>query len=117
MAEVIKHGLLADQGCWSGICKAVRAEELVARAVQVKVDVVQADPYERGIRAHLNLGHTFAHAIEQVTRYQWAHGDAVGVGLVAAAYLSYALGMCDAELPEMVEDIAGGQGYRTGSAD
>ena len=66
---------------------------MVARAVQVKVDVVQQDPYEQNIRAHLNLGHTFAHAVEQVSGYQWLHGEAVGVGLVAAARLSAALGL------------------------
>jgi 3-dehydroquinate synthetase len=87
-----------------------RAAELVRRAVQVKVDVVEADPYEQGSRAHLNLGHTFAHAIEQVTHHAWAHGDAVGVGLVAAGYLSYALGLCDASLPETVEDVVAGAG-------
>jgi 3-dehydroquinate synthase len=106
MAEVIKHGLLADESLLDrGLHERAKAAELVQRAVQVKVDVVQADPYEKGIRAHLNLGHTFGHAVEQVTQYQWAHGDAVGVGLVAAAYLSSALGLCDASLPETVEDL------------
>ncbi len=106
MAEVIKHGLLADPE----LLDAARHQpdhvaELVERAVQVKVDVVQKDPYEQGIRAHLNLGHTFGHAIEQVTHYQWQHGEGVGFGLLAAAHLSYALGMCDAGLPETVEDL------------
>ena len=73
------------------------AVAMVARAVQVKVDVVQQDPYEQNVRAYLNLGHTFAHAVEQVSGYQWLHGEAVGFGLVAAARLSAALGMIDAE--------------------
>lgn len=106
MAEVIKHGFLADPLLLDRqLHQPEHAEELVRRAVQVKVDVVQQDPYEKGIRAHLNLGHTFAHAIERVTEFQWAHGYAVGFGLVAAAHLSYALNLCDASLPEEVEKI------------
>lgn len=106
MAEVIKHGLLADPLLLdTSLHVPERAAELVRRAVQVKVNVVEQDPYEKGIRAHLNLGHTFAHAIEQVTHYQWPHGEAVGAGLLAAARLSYALAMCDAALPEEVEDL------------
>ncbi|MBC7813519.1 MAG: glycosyltransferase family 39 protein [Burkholderiales bacterium] len=89
------------------------AADLVRRAVQVKVDVVHADPYENGVRAHLNLGHTFAHAIERVSNYSWLHGEAVGVGLVAAARLSWALGLCDASLPEEVEDRVANVGLPT----
>lgn len=106
MAEVLKHGLLADPALLDPSLHAPKqAAELVRRAVQVKVDVVEQDPYEQGIRAHLNLGHTFAHAIEQVTQYQWPHGAAVGFGLLAAAQLSYALAMCDSDVPEQVEDV------------
>jgi 3-dehydroquinate synthase len=114
MGEIIKHGLLADEGLLAPELWAKdRAGELVRRAVQVKVDVVQQDPYERGVRAHLNLGHTFAHAIERVSNYSWLHGEAVGVGLVAAARLSYALGMCDSALAEEVEDIVDKVGLPT----
>ncbi|MBZ0301712.1 MAG: 3-dehydroquinate synthase [Anaerolineae bacterium] len=106
MAEILKHGLLADPLLLEPVLhQPQRAAELVRRAVQVKVDVVEQDPYEQGVRAHLNLGHTFAHAVEQVTHYQWPHGEAVGFGLLAAAQLSYALALCDSDLPEMVEDL------------
>lgn len=114
MAELIKHGLLADEALLDpALWTKDHAGELVARAVQVKVNVVQQDPYERGVRAHLNLGHTFAHAIERVTHYQWLHGEAVGVGLVAAARLSYALGLCDSNLAEEVEDVVTNIGLPT----
>lgn len=106
MAETIKHGFIADaQLLAPDLHTPDRAAELVARAVQVKVDVVQADPYEHNIRAHLNLGHTFAHAVERVTDYAWPHGEAVGAGLLAAAKLSYALGLCDAALVEQVDTV------------
>ena len=54
--------------------------------------------YERGVRATLNLGHTFGHAIEQVSQYQVRHGEAVAAGMVAAANMAVELGRCDAAL-------------------
>lgn len=106
MAEVLKHGLLADEGLLDPALHAPeKSAELVRRAIQVKVDVVQEDPYEQGVRAHLNLGHTFAHAIEQVTGYAWLHGEAVGVGLLAAVRLSQQLNLCDEHLVERVDTI------------
>ncbi len=94
MAEVIKHGLLANPVLLDENMPLV---EKIKAAVQVKIDIVQRDPYEQGERAHLNLGHTFAHAIEQVSGYAWRHGFAVGVGLVGAALLSQKLGYLDGD--------------------
>lgn len=94
MAEVIKHGLLANPALLDETLPLV---EKIKAAVQVKIDIVQRDPYEQGERAHLNLGHTFAHAIEQVSGYAWRHGFAVGVGLVGAALLSQKLGYLDGD--------------------
>lgn len=104
MAEVLKHGLLADaQLLDPALHNRNNALALVARAVQVKVDLVQRDPFEQNVRAWLNLGHTFAHAIELVSDFRWSHGEAVGVGLVAAARLSHAIGLCSAALTDQVE--------------
>ncbi len=106
-AEIVKHALIGDPDLLNLIdpqqSRIFDAEELIARAVQVKVDTVEKDPYEQNIRAYLNLGHTFGHAVEQVTGYQWRHGEAVGFGLVAAARLSVALDMLDPALMELVE--------------
>jgi len=114
MAEVVKHGLLADDDLLdSNLWKLERASELVGRAVKVKVDVVQQDPYEQNIRAHLNLGHTFGHAIEQASAYQWAHGEGVGLGLVATGRLSYSMGLCDAGLPDTIEKTVSEVGLPT----
>ena len=103
MAEVIKHGLIArpallDPELWT----LENAEQLVRQAVQVKINVVEVDPYERGIRAHLNLGHTFGHAIEKVTEYAIPHGEAVAIGIVKAARLSRRLGFIDDGLVERI---------------
>lgn len=110
MAEVIKHGLLADEELLAprllqeGRPAANDMPELLRRALRVKIEVVEADPYERGQRAHLNLGHTFAHAIERVSGYRWKHGEAVAVGTLAAARLSERLGRCEAGLAARVEE-------------
>jgi 3-dehydroquinate synthase len=112
-AEAIKHALIADPGLLDLIDPAGDQAAMIARAVQVKVDVVQQDPYEQNIRAYLNFGHTFAHAVEQVSGYQWLHGEAVGVGMVAAARLSASLGMLDQASAEQVEAIVQRYGLPT----
>ncbi|MCK6577227.1 MAG: 3-dehydroquinate synthase [Anaerolineae bacterium] len=122
MAEIIKHGLIADPILLDLIARPGSLEydaELIRRAVQVKIDVVQQDPYEQGIRAYLNLGHTFGHAIEQASDYAFAHGEAVGIGLVAAAMLSARLGMIDAGLVKEVRRLVVQVGLptRMGSLD
>ena len=69
--------------------------ELIARAVKVKADIVAADPTEGGVRAHLNLGHTLAHALETVSDHALAHGEAVAYGLAFAAELGAERGWHD----------------------
>jgi 3-dehydroquinate synthase len=106
MAEVIKHGLIADTALLNPALHHIeRAAEIIRRAVQVKIDIVQRDPYEANERAFLNLGHTFAHAIERVSNYAWLHGEAVGVGLLAAVRLSHRVGLCDHEIADRVEGL------------
>ena len=68
----------------------------------MKVNVVEADPFEQHVRAHLNLGHTFAHALELVSDFSIRHGDAVAIGLAAAAHLGVALGACDDALRDRI---------------
>jgi 3-dehydroquinate synthetase len=106
LAEAIKHGLIGDPRLLEGI-EAIGSGDAAAlrQIVQVKVDVVQRDPYERGERAHLNLGHTFAHAIERVSGYTWRHGEAVAVGLVAAARLSAKLGTLTPDQVSLITDL------------
>lgn len=103
MAEVIKYGMLGDAALFAQLEKTPltpASPELAAvirRCCQMKADVVRADEFERapeGGRALLNLGHTFGHAVEQVTGYgAYLHGEAVAVGLVGAARLSQKLGL------------------------
>ena len=96
LAEVVKHGIIGAPELFRQLEEEGPASltALIADAVRVKIQVVEEDPFERGRRAVLNLGHTFAHALEQVSGYQMRHGEAVSVGLVAAAHLSAAMGRC-----------------------
>jgi 3-dehydroquinate synthase len=115
MAEVIKAGLIADPPLFMRLASgpglasprnqaaAAALSGMIAGAIRVKRDVVEEDPFEKGRRAVLNLGHTFAHTIEQVSGYAVRHGEAVAMGLVAAAHLSAALGHCDPALQPAVE--------------
>jgi 3-dehydroquinate synthetase/shikimate kinase len=84
MAEVVKTGLLAGSSIWE-----LPEAELIRACAAFKSGVVLSDPYEReGRRAILNLGHTFAHALEAGSGYTLRHGDAVALGLLAALRLS-----------------------------
>jgi shikimate kinase / 3-dehydroquinate synthase len=84
MAEVVKTGLLAGRDLW-----ALPEQEMVRACAAYKAGVVLSDPWEReGRRAVLNLGHTFAHALEKGSGYTVSHGEAVALGLLAALRLS-----------------------------
>ncbi len=103
MAEVIKHSLLDDG--FTLPSRITDWQALVSGAIQVKRNVVQEDPYEQGRRATLNLGHTFGHAIEQVSGYTVRHGEGVAMGLVLAANLSARLGYCSPALQTDIETV------------
>jgi 3-dehydroquinate synthase len=103
LAEVIKHGAIADPEFLSWIeksqdalnnCDPVAMEFAVRRSCEIKSQVVAQDEKEGGIRAILNFGHTFGHAIEAGMGYgAWLHGQAVGCGMVMAADLSVRVGL------------------------
>lgn len=105
LAEALKAGLIADPPLVDHLLTRGPdpIEEVIGRAVRVKKAVVEQDRLERGARAYLNLGHTFAHAIEQVSDYAWKHGEAVALGLVAAARLSVRRGLAAPTLAATVE--------------
>jgi shikimate kinase/3-dehydroquinate synthase len=75
---------------------------IIHQAVAVKVAVVEADPYERGRRAVLNLGHTFGHAFEVLSDYQLRHGEAVAMGTATAARLAVELGHCPSHVGQRI---------------
>ncbi len=115
MAEVIKYGPIADTAFldWiennmdrlAGRDPAALAQA-VRRSCEIKADVVGQDEREAGLRAILNFGHTFGHAIEAGLGYgEWLHGEAVGCGMVMAMHLSQRLGYVDAAWVQRVTDL------------
>lgn len=107
LAECVKHGVIRDPELFSFLeqqCEAIlRIDsdlmvELVERNVAIKAAVVMEDEKEAGVRAHLNFGHTFAHAIESLAYGKLHHGEAVAVGMIAATRLAVAMGACEADL-------------------
>jgi 3-dehydroquinate synthase len=104
LAECIKHDVIRDADGFARLERDVaRAASLdgpylsalIAHNVAIKARVVEADPFERGERAHLNFGHTFGHAIENVSHYEYSHGESVALGMAAASQLATDLGMLD----------------------
>ncbi len=79
--------------------------ELIASCCRFKTEVVEQDEKEQGVRALLNLGHTFGHAIETVSDYQYLHGEAVALGMVMAAELSANLKLCSTDIRKMLENL------------
>ena len=105
LAEVIKHGAIIDATFFAWLeqnMSKLRAKDpqalahVIARSCEIKADVVRQDEREGGLRAILNFGHTFGHAIEAGLGFgTWLHGEAVGCGMVMAAELSFRLGYID----------------------
>ena len=115
LAEVIKYGPIADMAFLDWIeanIDALLAKEPVAlahaiqRCCEIKASVVGQDEREAGLRAILNFGHTFGHAIESGLGYgEWLHGEGVGCGMVMAAQLSKRLGLIDTTFVERLKAL------------
>jgi 3-dehydroquinate synthase len=149
LAECVKHGVIRDPSLFDWIASRVdrirkldadTMIELVERNVRIKASVVMADEKETGERAHLNFGHTFAHAIEAAEGFgkvedkpvlgipiggmrkqspgmHYEHGEAVALGMVAATRLAVARGLCDAELLPQLMAVLESVGLPTSACD
>ena len=113
LAECLKHGVIRDPRRFDWLIEHAEAilaldpavlTELIEWNVRIKAAVVQADEKEAGERAHLNLGHTFAHAIEATGNFgtKYKHGEAVSLGMVAAASLAVNRGLCDGSVLDRI---------------
>lgn len=123
LAECIKHDIIRDAAGFAdlenNIHRALSLEmnylqQLISHNVAIKASVVAEDPFERGVRAHLNLGHTFGHAIETVSGYAYSHGEAVALGMAAAARLAEALGLIDERSRLRIAAVIAQAGLPTG---
>jgi len=110
MAEVVKHGIISDPELFE-LCSRgmdwVKAnlEEIVKRAMAVKIKVIEEDPYEKGIRASLNLGHTVGHAVELVSKFELRHGEAIAIGTVVEAKYAERIGIATHGLADKIAEV------------
>lgn len=115
LAEVVKYGAICDLGFIKFLEDNIQQlrtrdtaclDNVVARSVAYKAEVVAADEREQGRRAVLNFGHSFGHALESQTRYQtYLHGEAVAIGMVMAARLSERRGLMQAPFSEQLAQL------------
>lgn len=114
LAEVVKYGVIWDEGFFGFLEKNVAAlakpgdalVKAIERSCEVKAQVVSADETEKGLRSILNLGHTFAHAIETLSGYgTFKHGEAVSIGMVMAAGFSLRLGLSEAGVETRIKGL------------
>jgi shikimate kinase / 3-dehydroquinate synthase len=106
MAETIKHGVIGAPDLFAELEANPRSPistAQLARALRVKIDVVEEDPFEQGRRAALNLGHTVGHGLEKLSGFCLRHGEAVSIGMVAAARIAVRLGRADPSLADRIE--------------
>ena len=105
IAEMIKHGILGSRDHFEHLKDLISPNskfqvpssklfDLVPESIEIKKKIVEADEQEQGVRMHLNLGHTFGHAIELLSTYEIAHGQAVAMGTVMAAEYALKKGVC-----------------------
>ena len=115
LAEVIKYGVISDSNffCWLEDnvtnLKNRKSEAIiyaVRRSCQIKAEIVALDEREGTVRAHLNYGHTFGHAIEKLAGYgQFKHGEAVSIGMIVAAKISARQGFCSQQDVQRLTDL------------
>jgi len=109
LAEMIKHGVIGAPDLFAELEAARHSSTFairnsqIARALRVKIEIVEEDPFEQGCRAVLNLGHTVGHALERLSGFSLRHGEAVGIGMAAAARIAAELDRADLSLAGRIE--------------
>jgi 3-dehydroquinate synthase len=126
MAEVLKHGVVADASYFGRAAAALprllstdhgggdTLQELVARSIEIKVEIVRADSRESGRRKVLNFGHTIGHAIEVASGYSLLHGEAVAAGMVLEAAAGELAGITEAGTSGQLRQALAAAGLPTG---
>ena len=111
LAEMIKHGLVRDASHWKAICKAplhdlAALNVLIQRSAAIKAEVVKLDPREKDLRKVLNFGHTIGHGLEahswESPQRMLLHGEAVAIGMICEAWLSFREGFLERDLYELI---------------
>jgi len=122
MAEVVKHGIISDPELFA-LCSRGLAwvkdnlEQIVKRAMAVKIQVIEEDPYEKGFRAALNLGHTVGHAVELVSGFELRHGEAIAIGMVTEAKYAERIGVAKSHVADEIAQVLRQLGLPTQMSD
>jgi 3-dehydroquinate synthase len=122
MAEVVKHGIISDPELFA-LCRhdmawvKMNLEEIVKRAMAVKIQIIETDPYEKGIRATLNLGHTVGHAVELVSGFKLSHGESIAIGMAVEAGYAARVGQATERTVEAIESTLSNLGLPTNIPD
>ena len=114
-AEAIKHGAIADSGYFEAVTRELPVllksdggsvsdsfSRVIVRSIEIKAEVVLRDERERGLRKVLNFGHTIGHALEALTGYELAHGEAVAIGMAQESAIAERAGIADAGTSERI---------------
>ncbi len=103
---MIKAGVIADAELFAMFESGeTDLPEMMRRSIQVKVDVVREDPFEKGRRAALNLGHTIGHGIESASKFELLHGEAIAIGTVAEARVAERIGLARSGVADRIERV------------
>ena len=122
MGEVIKHGIIRDGEFFEYLennsenIKSLNSETLIKMDkinCSIKADIVMQDERETGLRANLNFGHTIGHAVESAYDFKMTHGECVGIGMIAAAYIAYKRNMISEDILNIIENILDMYGFKT----
>ena len=118
MAEVLKHGIISDPELF-GLCSRglgwmkANLEEIIKRAMSVKIQIIEEDPFEQGIRAKLNLGHTVGHAVELASTFELRHGEAIAIGMVTESNYAERIGLARKGLTNEIASVLSKLGLPT----
>jgi len=112
-AEVIKYGIILDSKLFNKVAQpdSFDLQEVIARCIEIKRDVVEADEFDRGMRGLLNYGHTFGHAIEKLSGFTITHGSAVARGMIIAAKVAARYGFQD--YTQVITKVVRDYGFET----
>lgn len=107
MAEIIKYALIRSKTLFNKLEDKANFDlnEAIFESCFIKKEIVERDPYEKGERRILNYGHTIAHALEALSDFQLAHGEAVAIGMIVEAYLSFRLGYLSPQVFERIVSV------------
>jgi len=123
LAEAIKHGAIADSGYFEAVTRELPVllasdgrsvsdsfSRVIVRSIEIKAEVVLRDERERGLRKVLNFGHTVGHALEALSGYELAHGEAVAIGMALESAMAERSGIAEAGTAERIRHSLRGAG-------